>query len=187
VRLLALADAAPPGDVAALAAENAVDAVVCLGDLQPAWLAPLAGLALPRFGVHGNHDAPGALAAAGVEDVDLRRVTAGGWTFSGFAGCVRYGRGGSHQHTQAEAAERARRLPAADVLLCHCPPAGIDDEPDDPAHVGFAALGPWVAEHRPRYLLHGHTTPDPRTRTARVGATQVVWVRGARVLELRRG
>ncbi len=187
MRLLALADEPPPDDVAALAERNAVDAVVCLGDLEPAWIAPLAGLALPRLGVHGNHDAPDALAGAGVDDVDLRRVSAGGWSFTGFEGCVRFGRGGPYQRTQAEAAERARALPAADVLLCHCPPAGVNDEPDDPAHVGFAALGAWVAEHRPRYLLHGHTTPDPRTRTARLGATRVVWVRGARVVELARG
>ena len=80
----------------------------------------------------------------------------------------------------------ARRLPAADVLLCHCPPWGVNDEPDDPAHAGFMALRDWVERHALRYLLHGHTTPDPRTQVRRIGATEVVWVRGAVVLELRR-
>jgi hypothetical protein len=36
---------------------------------------------------------------------------------------MRYGPG-PHQYTQDEAAELASRLPAADVLLCHCPPRG---------------------------------------------------------------
>jgi hypothetical protein len=36
------------------------------------------------------------------------------------------------------------------------------------------------------YVLHGHTTPDPRTRVWRLGATEIVWVRGAVTLELRR-
>ncbi len=187
MRLLALADEAPPDHVSDLVERNAVDAVVCLGDLEAAWLAPLADLPIPCLGVHGNHDPPGTLRRAGVRDVHLRRAEAGGWSFAGFEGCVRFGRGGPHQLTQDQAARKVRKLPGADVLLCHCPPAGVNDEPDDPAHVGFAALVPWLAEHRPRYLLHGHTQPDPRTRTARVGATTVVWVRGARVVELREG
>jgi Icc-related predicted phosphoesterase len=75
-------------------------------------------------------------------------------------------------------------LPAADVLLCHCPPAGVNDEPDDRAHVGFDGLSDWVQRYEPRYLLHGHTTPDPRTRVSSIGSTRVVWVRGAKVIEV---
>jgi uncharacterized protein len=67
------------------------------------------------------------------------------------------------------------------VLLCHCPPWGVNDDPADPAHTGFRALRGWVERVRPRYLLHGHTTPDPRRRTHRLGDTEVVWVRGAAV------
>jgi Icc-related predicted phosphoesterase len=76
------------------------------------------------------------------------------------------------------------RLPPADVLLCHCPPWGVNDEPNDPAHSGFRALRGWVDRNRPRYLLHGHTTPDPRRQVQRLGETEVIWVRGARVVEL---
>jgi len=61
---------------------------------------------------------------------------------------------------------------------------GVDDEPDDPVHRGFAALVPWVERHQPRWLLHGHTQPDPRRRVTRVGATRIVHVRGDAVLEL---
>jgi uncharacterized protein len=183
VRLLAFADEAPRADAAKLVASNRPDAVVTLGDLDPAWVASLGGLDVPRLGVHGNHDGEGDLTTLGIEDVHLALERVAGWSFTGFEGCVRYG-SGPYQYTQDEAAELARRLPAAEVLLCHAPPQGVNDESDDAAHVGFAALRSWVERHRPRYLLHGHTTPDPRRRVHRLGATTVVWVRGASVVEL---
>lgn len=183
MRVLALADKRPPLDPALMAEQMGADAVVCLGDLDRAWIEPLARLDLPRVGVHGNHDEPGLLREVEVQDLDGRRTSLGGLTFAGFEGCVRYG-DGPHQYTQDEATGLARDLPPADVLVCHCPPAGVNDEPGDPAHVGFAALRAWVEAHRPRYLLHGHTTPDPRTRVQRLGPTRVVWVRGAAVVEL---
>ena len=185
MRLLAFADEPPPGDAAELATANRAGAVVTLGDLETGSIASLGGLALPRVGVHGNHDAVGELPALGVRDIHLDRVEIGGWSFAGFEGCVRYGPG-PHQYTQEEATALAGRLPAADVLVCHCPPQGVNDDPDDPAHLGFGALRAWVERHRPRYVLHGHTTPDPRTRVTRLGDTTVVWVRGARVVSLRR-
>jgi hypothetical protein len=47
-------------------------------------------------------------------------------------------------------------------------------------------LREWVDRHRPRYLLHGHTTPDSRTQTHCLGVTEVTWVRGVALLELER-
>jgi Icc-related predicted phosphoesterase len=184
LRLVAFADEPPPADAAQIVAANRPDAVLTLGDLDREAIASLAHVdGLPRLGVHGNHDEPGALASLGIEDLHLARVELNGWTFAGFEGCVRFGPG-PHQYTQEEAAALVTRLPPADVLVCHAPPQGVNDEPDDPAHEGFAALRGWVDEHRPRYVLHGHTTPDPRRRTTRLGDTQVVWLRGARVVEL---
>jgi uncharacterized protein len=185
VRVLAFADEPPPRDPAELVALNEPDVVVTLGDLEPNWIASLSTVDVPRIGVHGNHDGEGELTALGISDLQLSRVEVGGWSFAGFEGCVRYG-DGPHQYSQEDAAEMAGRLPAADALICHCPPAGVNDEPDDPAHVGFEALRDWVGRHEPRYLLHGHTTPDPRTRVDRLGATEVVWVRGEALIELRR-
>jgi Icc-related predicted phosphoesterase len=185
VRILAFADEPPPVDAAELVEANHAEAVVTLGDLRPDWIAPLGGLELPRLGVHGNHDGRGDLEQLGIRDLHRKRVEVGGWSFAGFEGCVRYA-DGPHQYTQDEAAELAAWLPGADVLICHCPPLGIDDEPDDPAHAGFRGLREWVDRHQPRYVLHGHTTPDPRTRVHRVGSTEVVWVRGFRVVELTR-
>jgi uncharacterized protein len=185
MRLLAFADEPPPAEPADLVARNRPEAVVTLGDLEPDWIASLGGLELPRLGVHGNHDGPDQLAPLGIQDLHLARTQVGDWSFAGFEGCVRYGEG-AHQYTQDEASGLAGRLPGADVLLCHCPPWGVNDEPDDHAHVGFRGLRDWVEEHQPRYLVHGHTTPDPRTQVHRLGRTEVIWVRGVQLLELDR-
>ena len=77
-----------------------------------------------------------------------------------------------------------RKLPAADVLLCHCPPRGVNDDPEDPAHIGYDALREWVLKHQPRWLLHGHTHPTPGSLLKSIGETRVVYVNGARVIDL---
>ncbi|MBA3267464.1 MAG: metallophosphoesterase family protein [Acidimicrobiia bacterium] len=183
MRLLVVADEAPPAGAAELVEGNRPDAVVTLGDLPADWMLELRELDVPRLGVHGNHDATGQLQRSGVEDMHLRVAEVCGWTFAGLEGCVRFSPG-PHQYSQEQALELARLLPAAEVLLCHCPPAGVNDEPDDLAHTGFAGLREWVERHGPRYVLHGHTTPDPRNRILRLGDTEVRWIRGARVVEL---
>jgi hypothetical protein len=184
VRVLAFADEAPPADAAELVAQNRPDVVVTLGDLEAGCLAPLSTLTLPRLGVLGNHD-DYELEPLGIRDLHLSRADVAGWSFCGFEGCVRY-EDGPHQYTQEEAAKLIERLAVADVLLCHCPPWGVNDEPSDRAHVGFRALREWVELHSPRYVFHGHTTPDPRTQTHRLGDTEVTWIRGVALLELER-
>jgi hypothetical protein len=186
MRVLAFADEPPPADAAELVAANQPDLVVTLGDLDRDRIASLASTDVPKLGVHGNHDGEDDLAALGVRDVHMTRVEVGGWSFAGFGGSVRRHAPGAHQYSQEEAARLVRRLPRADVLLAHAPPSGVNDEPDDPAHVGFEALREWVERNQPRYVLHGHTTPDPRTRVWRLGPTEVVWVRGAVTVDLRR-
>ena len=186
MRVLALADKPPPVDPATLARQKHVDAVFCLGDLDRAWIEPLMSLDIPRFGVHGNHDPEHLLRELEIDDLHLRRTQlAGGITVAGFEGCVRYGKSATHQYTQREASRLAKRLPAADVLICHCPPLGINDDADDPAHVGYAGLQDWVDRHQPRHVLHGHTHPLPGHTLERYGDTRVHWISGARVLELR--
>jgi uncharacterized protein len=184
VRVLALADRRPPLDPALMAEELGVDAVVCLGDLDRAWIESLAGVRLPRVGVHGNHDPPGLLREVEVDDLHVRRASLGGLTVAGFEGCVRYGAGGPHHYTQRQATRLARRLPGADVLIAHCPPRGVNDDPDDPAHVGFDGLLDWVRKYEPRHLLHGHTHPVGGRVMSKFGPTRVHWIRGARVVQL---
>jgi Icc-related predicted phosphoesterase len=185
MRVLALADKAPPVDPAAMARQMRVDAVFCLGDLDRAWIESLMGLSIPRYGVHGNHDPEDALLDLEIEDLHLRRTQVGGVTVAGFEGCVEYQKGAVHQYTQKEARKLARKLPAADILLCHCPPFGINDDPEDRAHVGFEGLRDWVDEHQPRHVLHGHTHPVAGRAVKRYGDIQVHWIYGAKVLDLR--
>jgi Icc-related predicted phosphoesterase len=184
VRVLALADQRPPLDPALMARRLHVDAVLLLGDLDRAWIESLATLRLPRLGVHGNHDPEGLLPELDVEDIHGLRTSLGSLTIAGFEGCVRYGRGGAHQYTQKQASKLARKLPSADVLICHCPPEGVNDDPDDPAHVGFAGLRSWVERHQPRHVLHGHTHPLPAQVVERVGDTRVHYVQGAQVVRI---
>jgi Icc-related predicted phosphoesterase len=171
-------------DPALMARRMHVDAVVCLGDLDRAWIESLQELDIPRLGVHGNHDPSVLLQELEIEDLHMRLSRLGPFTATGFEGCVRYGRGGPHQYTQRQASKLARKLPGAEVLVCHCPPAGINDDPEDPAHVGFEGLRAWVDRHQPRHILHGHTHPSPDRLVERYGDTRVHWVSGARVLRL---
>ena len=189
MRALVLADRPFHADPRTLVEQHHLDAVLCLGDLQPSWLEALDRVRVPKLGVRGNHDAePSYLELFGVEDVHLRRVELdGGTSVCGFEGCVAYHRDrGEHgpTYTQRQAARLARKLPSADVLICHCPPSGVNDDPQDPAHVGFEALRDWVLAQRPRVLLHGHTHPHPGGLVGRLGATRVVYVNGARVVDL---
>ena len=87
-------------------------------------------------------------------------------------------------YSQRQARRLIQRLPPADVLLCHCPPRGVNDDADDPAHIGFDALRDWMLSHRPRLLLHGHTYPQPGQIATQIGDTRVAYVNGARVVEL---
>jgi uncharacterized protein len=184
MRVLAFADEPPHGSIEELVAAYEPGLIVLLGDLEPAWIEDLASVDLPKLGVRGNHDAEGALDLVGAEDLQLRRVEVGGLSFSGFGGSPRYSQNGGCEWTEKEAAKLVRRLPAADVLLTHSPPAGVNDEPDDPAHSGSPALRTWVELHRPAWLLHGHTLPHPARRVKQLGETRVVHVRGAAAVDL---
>ena len=184
MRVLALADQRPPLDPALMAKRLHVDAIVLLGDLDRAWIESLRMLRIPRIGVHGNHDPDDLLQEMEVEDLHGRRTSLGGLSVAGFEGCVRYGRGGPHQYTQRQANKLARKLPAADVLIAHCPPAGVNDDPDDPAHIGYDGLRDWVDRHRPKHLLHGHVHPIAGRVMTRHGQSRVHWISGAQVLNL---
>jgi uncharacterized protein len=185
VRILALADEPPHGPIPDLVASSRPELIVLLGDLEPAWTDGLEAVDVPKLGVLGNHDSPDALERLGAEQIHLRRVDVGGLSFSGFGGSPRYSQEGGNEWSEKEAADLVGRLPAADVLLTHSPPAGINDDPSDPVHRGSEALRAWVERHQPAWLLHGHTLPDPAHHVHRLGDTRVIHIRGAMAVELR--
>ncbi|MFV8142059.1 hypothetical protein ACNQR7_31220 [Mycolicibacterium senegalense] len=83
--------------------------------------------------------------------------------------------------TEEQYAAAIEGLPAAELVITHCPPVGINDGAD-PSHVGIAALRRWVDRHRPRWLLHGHTYNNPVQSFH--GGTEVLYTYGYVALEL---
>src|SRR4051812_50182392 len=89
MRALALADRPFHADAGAIAAQHDLDVVLCLGDLQTAWLETLDRVRLPKLGVRGNHDFEPYMEQFGIEDLHMRRVELhGGPSFCGLEGCV---------------------------------------------------------------------------------------------------
>ncbi|HEX7299911.1 MAG TPA: metallophosphoesterase [Solirubrobacteraceae bacterium] len=181
---MVLADEAPYVPLEQLL-ERPFDLVLCLGDLTRVDLEPLGRVRVPKLGVHGNHDDGGEFTGLGIESVHLRRVEVAGLTFGGFSGSHEYGRGAGGDGitwSQTEASRRLRRFGHVDVMLAHSPPLGINDDADDPAHVGLAGLSEYVEREHPAMLLHGHTYPP--LPVERFGRTQVRHVRGHRFVAL---
>jgi Icc-related predicted phosphoesterase len=184
MRILALADAPPPRPVAELVEAAEPELIVLVGDLEPAWIDGLAEIELPKLGIHGNHDAPELLESVGAEDLNLRVVTHDGLSFTGLDGSPRYNRDAPYEWTDEEAEALIARLPRADVLVTHTPPAGVNDEPDDPIHRGWPTLPAWVEREQPAWLLHGHTCPPHWNLVTHMGPTRVVHVRGAAIVDV---
>jgi uncharacterized protein len=181
LRALVLADEPPYLPLDRLLARE-VDLVLCLGDLSRGDLEGLERARVPKLGVHGNHDDGGEFTGLGIESVHLRRVSVGGLTFGGFSGSHEYHREPRYTWSQKEASRLLRRFGRVDVMLAHSPPFGVNDDPDDPAHVGLVGLREYVERERPAVLLHGHTSPA--LPADRLGDTRVVHVRGHRYVTL---
>jgi uncharacterized protein len=181
LRALVLADHSPYVPLERLL-ERDVDLVLCLGDLTRPELEPLADARLPKLGVHGNHDDGGEFDGLGIESVHLRRVEVGGLCFGGFSGSHEYHAEPRYTWSQKEASKLLRKLEHVDVLLSHSPPFGVNDEPDDPAHVGLVGLREYVEREHPAMLLHGHTYPP--LPVERFGDTEIRHVRGHRFVTL---
>jgi 3',5'-cyclic AMP phosphodiesterase CpdA len=129
-------------------------------------------------------------------NADGRIVDEAGVRLAGLGGSVRYSRG-PNQYTQRQMRARAVRLELrdrweratgghrVDVLIAHSPPAGLGDDPDDPAHRGFEAFHRLVGTLSPRLFLHGHVHPfGTATPPHRLGTAEVHNVVGHKVLEV---
>jgi uncharacterized protein len=163
--------------------ERSIDVVLCLGDLGRPALEALEHAQVPKLGVFGNHDDGSEFTGLGIEDVHLRRVEVGGLTFGGFSGSHEYrSRDARLTWSQKQASKLLRRFGHVDVLLAHSPPLGVNDDPDDPAHVGLLGLREYVEREHPAMLLHGHTYPPLPVN--RFSTTEVRHVRGHRVVTL---
>ena len=176
VRILAICDEVDPRlyGPGIEARRGQVDLVLSCGDLPAYYLDFVASmLAVPLYGVHGNHD--GSLNHRrhadgrgdwGMEELHGRVVHEQGLLIGGFDGSLRYNQG-SYQYTEVGMrAQIAGMLPQLlanrlrygrflDILVTHAPPRHIHDQ-EDRAHWGFEAFRWFLRTFKPRYHLHGH-------------------------------
>src|SRR3954452_6970842 len=116
MRVLALADRPFHADVAKLAANYDVDAILTLGDLQPSWLESLDKCCQPKLGGYGNHDDEPYMTYFGIDNLHLNQIDLdSGLTFAGFEGCVSYKRSGLGRvrpsYTQRQGEKAGRKGP----------------------------------------------------------------------------
>lgn len=140
-----------------------VDLILSAGDLDADYLEFLVTMTdKPVLYVHGNHDR-GYLRKPplGCIDVDDEAYVYQGLRIVGLGGCRRYN-DGPYQYTEKQMRKRIRKLTpkirlmgGVDVLLTHCPAAGVGDLPDH-VHQGFECLNDFVERWRPQVLVHGH-------------------------------
>ena len=183
VHCLLLADT-PARDLDILLDRECPDCVICLGDLDYSFLRPLDGFEGLKLGVYGNHCHPGGLEEAGITNLHGRVVQAGGLSFLGIEGCPYYKPSGAIMHTEEEIETFLRVSPHVDCIVTHCPPYGVNDHPGDTAHIGWRCLRHYAETSPPRYLLYGHTYPNPEELITRVGATEIVYCYGSRMVDL---
>lgn len=184
MRVLVIADTAPQLGMSLpdFVHNHHLDAVITAGDLSHYKLTGIDDVAVPTMGVYGNHCTRGYLEKLSVHNLHLSTATVGGISFTGIEGCVRYKRDTQAAlYTQEEYRRLVAELPAADVLVTHCPPRGINDH-EDPAHIGIEALNDWLRQVQPSVLIHGHTYPTQPVR--QVGPTRVEYVHGGRIVTI---
>ncbi len=205
MRILAVSDEVSPALERAVVSPSfpKVDLILSCGDLPYDYLEFLMdAVDAPLLFVRGNHDRPihseerVIRAPQGGVDVDGKVVEKRELIVVGFGGCLRYDPRAANQYTEAQMRwmirrtwprlwwNRWRKGRAVDILLTHAPPHGVHDGLDA-AHRGFAAFLTFIHRWQPRFHFHGHTPPRPGLpSTTKVGPTQVVHVRGFRLVEI---
>lgn len=186
LKLLAIADQRPQQSLTQMVQQHTPDIIVTLGDLDMFEIRDLQNISdIPKLGVYGNHCSGMYFDSLGITNMHLQTVDMLGVTFGGFEGCVRYKESRTAKmYTQEEASELLSTFPHVDVMLVHCPPYGVNDEPDDVTHQGFRGLRSYVEQEQPKHLLHGHTYPTADTMVRQLGQTQIHYVAGAQIVTL---
>lgn len=186
MRILAISDKRPAIDIMTFVNEQRPDIIVTLGDLTLEDIYQLKGVtSIPKVGVYGNHCSGTYMEALGITNVHCRLWNFNGVTFGGFQGCVRYkDNPQAIMYTQAEANILMRSFPQVDIFLSHCPPYGINDDPNELAHEGFKALRTYLDTQPPKAWLHGHTYPDPAHEMHQYHQTRIEYVSGYKLITL---
>ena len=186
MKVLAIADRAPKESIRTiLDREQNVDLICTLGHLDYFSLVELKDIHnIPKIGVYGNHCSGSYFEELGIKNMHLTTFEYKGLVFGGFEGSVRYKNDPyAPMYTQEEATDMLTDFPKVDVMLCHCPPFGINDE-EEVAHQGFKALRDYIEKHKPNYLLHGHTYPSEKNLVTQYQETKIIYVFADKIANL---
>jgi Icc-related predicted phosphoesterase len=185
MKILAVSDRPPKVSIKKTVLEYQIDLICTLGDLEYLQIKELADTTtIPKIGVYGNHCSGNYFNDLGIKNMHMQTFEYKGITFGGFEGSVKYKDDPySKMYTQEEADTLLKDFPYVDVLLCHSPPFGINDE-TDPAHIGLKAIRKYLEEKKPKYLLHGHTYPKEDKVITKYLDSQIIYVYGDKVISV---
>jgi Icc-related predicted phosphoesterase len=183
---LVIADHNPHINISQVVHDNNVQLIITLGDLTREDIFELQQITnIPKIGVYGNHDSGNYMSELGIVDMHLKTWQYNGLTFGGFQGCVRYKENPEAlMYTQEQAEQMLSGFLPVDVFLSHCPPYGINDEPEEVAHQGFMALRHYLDKTSPKVWLHGHTYPTEETLIKQYEQTRIEYVSRYRIVDL---
>lgn len=186
MKILAIADRPTKRKISEIISEGHFDLIITLGDLEQSQIQEMESITgIPKIGVYGNHDYGDYLDQLGIKNMHLTTFEHEGLVFGGFEGSVRYKNDiYAKMYTQEEAIDLIKEFPKVDVMIAHCPPYGINDEPDELAHQGFKALREYIEKQKPKYFLHGHTYPKDTELVTRYKDTEIVYVYADKVIKL---
>lgn len=186
LKIMAIADRRPQQSLKELCELQNPDVIVTLGDLDMFEIRDLELITdRPKLGVYGNHCSGMYFEELGIVNMHLETVSVQGVVFGGFEGCVRYKESKTAKmYTQDEAKELLTNYPYVDVMLTHCPPYGINDEPDELTHMGFLGLRSYLDNVHPKHWFHGHTYPKEGEQIFEHNGTQIHYVSGVEVLTI---
>lgn len=184
MHILAIADRPPEKPMKEILAEHTIDVVVTLGDLEMSQIRSLENVDLPKLGVYGNHCSGMYMPELGIENMHMKIKEIQGVVFGGFEGCVKYKESSAKMYTQEEASAMLSVLPKVDIMLVHCPPYGVNDDPTEISHTGYVGLREYVEREKPKYLFHGHTYPKENELVTLLGNTKIIYIFGSKIIEI---
>lgn len=185
MKALIIADRGPQKKIKDILSEQPVDLIITLGDLDKAEIQELADIKnIPKVGVYGNHCSGTYFELLGIQNMHLKRVNFQGFILGGFEGSVRYKPSAyAKMYTQEEAVQLLQNFEHVDIMICHAPPFGVNDEPEDPTHQGLKGLNEYILRERPKYLLHGHTYPTDETIITEYEGTKILYVHEYKIID----
>ena len=186
MKILAIADRPPKHSILDTISQNKIDLICTLGDLNLFDLLELEKINnIPKIGVYGNHCSGSYFETLGIQNMHLQRFKIGNLIFGGFEGCNRYKESAYNKmYTQDEASKLLENFPYVDVLICHSPPFGVNDEPNDLTHQGFKALNKYIELRKPKYLFHGHTYPTAENIVTEYLGIKIIYVSSDMIVEI---